>query len=139
MQRLEEQQAKHIQIEEELNELNRRKLTDLEQKYEHTISNERQEYENRIKILMNKLDQMKNEFEKLQSSTMAERQDLAKKLQDVFETALLKGSNKAIMPSTDVSNLSPTVSAVTSAPISSFRSQPTDTQVKGNEESQDHI
>ncbi len=92
-QRLEEQHTKHLQIEEELNELHRRKLSDLEEKHEQILSNERHEHENRIQILLNKLDQMKNEVERIQSTTIAERQDLAKKLQDVFETALFQRSS----------------------------------------------
>lgn len=81
-----------MQIEEELNELHRRKLNDLEEKHEQILLNERHENENRVQILVNKLDQIKNENERIQSTTIAERQDLAKKLQDVFDTALFKGS-----------------------------------------------
>lgn len=41
---------------------------------------------------------MKEEIERIQSTTIAERHDLAKKLQDVFETALFKGSTKLNLP-----------------------------------------
>lgn len=45
---------------------------------------------------------MKDEIERIQSTTIAERQDLAKKLQDVFETALFKNSNKINLPLADL-------------------------------------
>jgi hypothetical protein len=115
-----------LQLEEELNELHRRKLSDLEEKYEQILSHERQEHENRVQILLNKLDQMKNEIEKIQSTTIAERQDLAKKLQDVFETALFKGSTK--------SNFSPNELTNQSLPPPSslqMNHQLLDTQIKG--------
>jgi hypothetical protein len=102
---LEEQHTKHVQIEDELSELHRRKLGDVEEKYEQLLSNERREHENRIQTLLNKLDQMKSEFDRLQSTTMNERQDLARKLQDVFETALFKGSIKTPLPSHDAENI----------------------------------
>ncbi|CAF4552965.1 unnamed protein product, partial [Rotaria magnacalcarata] len=76
-------------------ELHRRKLVDSEEKHEQIVAHERYEHENRVQVLINKLDQMKNEMEHIQSTTNAERQDLAKKLQDVFETTLFKGSTKA--------------------------------------------
>ena len=96
-----------MQIEDELSELQRRKLADVEEKYEQILSNERREHENRIQTLLNKLDQMKNELERLQSTTMTERQDLARKLQDVFETALFKGSSKTTLPNHDMENIAP--------------------------------
>jgi hypothetical protein len=114
-QRLEEQHTKHIQIEEELNELHRRKLLDLEAKHEQILSNQHHEHENRVQTLLNKLDQTKNEIERIQSTTLAERQDLAKKLQDVFETALFQGSTKPNSPPSS----------------RQIKSQLTDTQIKG--------
>lgn len=96
-----------MQIEDELGELHRRKLGDVEEKYEQILSNERREHENRIQTLLNKLDQMKSELERLQSTTMTERQDLARKLQDVFETALFKGSIKTTLPNRDMENIAP--------------------------------
>lgn len=101
-QRLEEQQSKHLQIEEELNELHRRKFADFEAKHEQILSHEQQDHENRVQILLGKLDQMKDEIERIQSTTNAERQDLAKKLQDVFETALFKGTTKMNVPLSDL-------------------------------------
>jgi hypothetical protein len=118
IQRLEEQHAKHIQIEEELNELHHRKISDSEEKYEQIISSERQEHENRVEILLNKLDQMKNQLEDIQSTTIAERQDLAKKLQDVFETALFQGSTKTNHNSS-------------SSSTNQIKSQLIDTQIRG--------
>lgn len=125
-QRLEEQYAKHIQIEEELNELHRRKLLDLEQKHEQILSHERYEHETHVQTLFNKIEQMKNEMEHIQSTTNAERQDLAKKLQDVFETALFKGSTKPAVSQNEVisTSLLPTH-------INQIKSLPNDSQVKG--------
>ena len=94
-----------MQIEEELNELHCRKLSDLEGKHEQILSNERHEHENRVQTLLSKLDQMKNEIEHIQSTTNAERQDLVKKLQDVFETALFKGSTKINLSQNETNNL----------------------------------
>ncbi|CAF3017810.1 unnamed protein product [Rotaria sp. Silwood2] len=108
-QRLEEQHTKHIQIEQEINELHRRKLSDLEEKHEQILSHERLEHENHVQILLNKLDQMKNEVEHIQSTTNAERQDLAKKLQDVFETTLFKGSKKINFPQNEPPNSSSSI------------------------------
>ncbi|CAF2492428.1 unnamed protein product [Rotaria sp. Silwood2] len=108
-QRLEEQHTKHIQIEEEINELHHRKLSDLEEKHEQILSHERLEHENHVQILLNKLDQMKNEVEHIQSTTNAERQDLAKKLQDVFETTLFKGSKKINFPQNEPPNSSSSI------------------------------
>jgi hypothetical protein len=82
------------------------------------LSNERHEHENRIQTLLNKLDQMKNELEHVQSTSIAERHDLARKLQDVFETALFKGTTK-------------TNSSPPSVQISQTRSQSIDSQIKG--------
>ena len=110
-----------MQIEEELNELHRRKLADVEEKYEQILSNERREHENRMQTLLNKLDQMKNELERLQSTTMNERQDLARKLQDVFETALFKGSIKTTLPTSETANIAPSLGHISSS----------DSQVKG--------
>jgi hypothetical protein len=125
---LEEQHTKHIHIEEELNELHRRKLSDLEEKHQQILVNERHEHENRVEILLNKLDQMKNEIEQIQTTTIAERQDLAKKLQDVFETALFKGSTtKTNFSQNEIIN-SPRPSALQ---INQIKSQLTDTQIKG--------
>lgn len=126
-QRLEEQHLKHVQIENELNELHRRKLNDIEEKYQQILANERQENETRTQTLLGKIEQMKIELEQLQTTNMAERQDLARKLQDVFESALFKGSNKSTVPSNDRSP----PSLKSSQPIVLNRSQPSDTQAKG--------
>ncbi|CAF4637401.1 unnamed protein product [Rotaria sp. Silwood1] len=126
-QRLEEQHAKHIQIEEEINELHRRKLSDLEEKHEQILSHERHEHENRVQVLLNKLDQMKNEIEQIQSTTNAERQDLAKKLQDVFETALFKGSTKINFSQNEPINSS---SSSSSTQFNQIKLPLSDTQVK---------
>ncbi len=123
-----------------MNELHRRKLSDLEEKHEQTLSQEHQEHENRVKILLSKLDQMKNELERLQSTTIAERQDLAKKLQDVFETALFKSSSKANFSQNEiVDNSPPPPPPPLPAPpvplstlhINQISSQLADTQIKG--------
>ena len=129
MQRVEEQRAKHVQIEQELNELHRRKFIDLEEKYEHSLSAERDEHEHRIQTLLNQLDQMKNELEHLQSTTMTERQDLARKLQDVFETALFKGSAKVNRAQSNITNAP--VSPLPIAQSKSNNSVVVDAQRKG--------
>jgi len=125
-QRLEEQHLKHVQIENELNELHRRKLSDLEEKYEQILTNERQDNEGRIQTLLKKIELMKNDLERIQTTTMAERQDLARKLQDVFESALFKGSTRSTFASSDAS---PPSMEISQMKLSS-RTQPSDTQVK---------
>ncbi|CAF0861264.1 unnamed protein product [Adineta ricciae] len=126
-QRLEEQHTKHLQIEEELNELHRRKLADSEAKYEQNLANAREEHEHRVQTLLAKLDQTKNEVERIQSTTLAERQDLAKKLQDVFETALHPASTKR----TATMNEKPMSPPPSSRQISAHSSQTLiDTQIK---------
>ncbi|CAF2011176.1 unnamed protein product [Rotaria magnacalcarata] len=126
-QRLEEQNAKHIQIEQELNELHRRKLVDSEEKHEQIVAHERYEHENRVQVLINKLDQMKHEMEHIQSTTNAERQDLAKKLQDVFETTLFKGSTKANFQQNEILN---PLSSSSSTKLNQMKLQISDSQVK---------
>ncbi|CAF4724186.1 unnamed protein product, partial [Rotaria socialis] len=126
-QRLEEQHAKHIQIEQEINELHRRKLVDSEEKHEQIVAHERYEHENRVQVLINKLDQMKNEMEHIQSTTNAERQDLAKKLQDVFETTLFKGSTKTNFQKNEILNPPSSLSSTT---INQMKLQISDSQVK---------
>lgn len=117
---------KHVQIENELNELHRRKLSDLEEKYEQILTAERQENEGRIQTLLKKIELMKNDLERIQTTTMTERQDLARKLQDVFESALFKGSTKSTFTSSDAS---PPSIEISQMKLSS-RTQPSDTQVK---------
>lgn len=121
-----------MQIEQELNELHRRKLSDLEEKHEQILSQERYEHENRVQILLNKLDQMKNEVEQIQSTTNAERQDLAKKLQDVFETTLFKNSMKPNFSQPEIMNkVSGALTSIPSSGRSNQISLPNiDTQVK---------
>lgn len=99
---LEEQHSKHVQIEEELNELHRRKFADLEAKHEQILSHAHRDHENRVQVLVSKLAQMKEEIERIQSTTIAERNDLAKKLQDVFETALFKGTTTLNLPANEL-------------------------------------
>jgi hypothetical protein len=69
---------------------------------------------------------MKNEIEQIQSTTIVERQDLAKKLQDVFETALFKGSTKTNFSQNEIIN-SPRPPPSSSLQI---KSQLIDTQIK---------
>ncbi|CAF0720912.1 unnamed protein product [Adineta steineri] len=133
-QRLDEQHKKHIQIEEELNELHRRKLLDLDAKHEQILSNERHEHENRVHILRSKIDQTKNEIDRIQSTTQAERQDLAKKLQDVFETALFQGTTKTSFSQNEIINSPPPPPPpLSSRQHNQIQSQGlVDTQIKGN-------
>jgi len=71
---------------------------------------------------------MKNEIEQIQTTTIAERQDLAKKLQDVFETALFKGSTtKTNFSQNEIIN-SPRSSSLK---INQIKSLLPDTQIKG--------
>jgi len=133
-QQLEEQHTKHVQIEEELNELHHRKLTDLEEKHEQILANERQEHNNHVQILLSKLDQMKTEIERIQSTTIAERHDLAKKLQDVFETALFKGATPTSLSQNEIKKIPlPSLPLPPPPPPPSalqMKSQPVDTQAK---------
>lgn len=95
------------------------------------LANERQEHENRVQILLSKLDQMKTETERIQSTTIAERQDLAKKLQDVFETALFKGSTNTNLPQNEIKKISiPPAPAVIPTSVQVKSQQPIDTQAK---------
>ena len=139
IQRLEEQQSKHLQIEEELNELHRRKFVDLEAKYEQILSHEQQDHQNRVQILLSKLDQMKEEIERIQSTTIAERQDLAKKLQDVFETALFKGTTKLNLPLSDLPNSSNNTPREPVPPPPVIKPQLTDTQIRTTTEYPNNI
>lgn len=141
-QRLEEQQSKHLQIEEELNELHRRKFADFEAKHEQILSHEQQDHENRVQILLGKLDQMKDEIERIQSTTNAERQDLAKKLQDVFETALFKGTTKMNVPLSDLptsSNNTPREPVPPPPPPVVIKPQLIDTQIRTTTEYPNNI
>lgn len=141
-QRLEEQQSKHLQIEEELNELHRRKFADFEAKHEQILSHEQQDHENRVQILLSKLDQMKDEIERIQSTTNAERQDLAKKLQDVFETALFKGTTKMNVPLSDLptsSNNTPREPVPPPPPPVVIKPQLIDTQIRTTTEYPNNI
>jgi hypothetical protein len=70
---------------------------------------------------------MKNDIEHIQSTSIAERQDLAKKLQDVFETALFKGSTKINFSQNEIINSPPPPSLQ----INQIKSQLTDIQIKG--------
>jgi hypothetical protein len=78
---------------------------------------------------------MKDEIERIQSTTIAERQDLAKKLQDVFETALFKGSTKPSFPQNEIANNNsqppPPPPPSSTLQMNQIKSQLTDTQIKG--------
>jgi len=74
---------------------------------------------------------MKDEIERIQSTTIAERQDLAKKLQDVFETALFKGSTKPSFPHNEIVNNNSPPPPSSLLQMNQIKSQLPDTQIKG--------
>ncbi|CAF1452497.1 unnamed protein product, partial [Didymodactylos carnosus] len=103
--KLDEVTMKHSRLEDEFSELNRRKLLDQQDKHTQEVFQLKASYEVKIEDLLKKIEQLQIELEQMHTSTVSERQELAKKLQDVFETTLLKGTATNLISET-LSNMS---------------------------------